>query len=439
MNDKNADTAATNDSISTLQAENEALRARLEGSVPARSGSSVRRFFAWVLAILAIVLITLAVNVGWAETVLLDTEAFVSTLGPLARDEAVAEALSITIGDAVVEATELEAAIAEALPEELAFIASPVAAATGTLVATAANELILTDAFATVWHTALRTAHGSLMVILTGDGAVVSEDGKVAIDLDTIAEPVFVAVSDKGFDLQALVGDDFTLGQIVVVENDALGSAQAAVQLLDMLGWFTLLLAIAAIAAAMLVANDRRRQVAILGFGTAISGLLNVVSLRFGRGLTVGSIGDEVNRSAGVAVWDTLVGSLTGALWALVFLALVIGLVAWFFGPGPRASRLRVAAGDGVDRWRGQSQESPTGPSLFFYTWRRPMEWGLLGVALLALLIMPTVTVMGVVLVILIGGFLVGAIELIAGPRAVADSVPDAEDSESVDAPERRT
>lgn len=439
MNDKNADTAATNDSISTLQAENEALRARLEGSVPARSGSSVRRFFAWVLAILAIVLITLAVNVGWAETVLLDTEAFVSTLGPLARDEAVAEALSITIGDAVVEATELEAAIAEALPEELAFIASPVAAATGTLVATAANELILTDAFATVWHTALRTAHGSLMVILTGDGAVVSEDGKVAIDLDTIAEPVFVAVSDKGFDLQALVGDDFTLGQIVVVENDALGSAQAAVQLLDMLGWFTLLLAIAAIAAAMLVANDRRRQVAILGFGTAISGLLNVVSLRFGRGLTVGSIGDEVNRSAGVAVWDTLVGSLTGALWALVFLALVIGLVAWFFGPGPRASRLRVAAGDGVDRWRGQSQESPTGLSLFFYTWRRPMEWGLLGVALLALLIMPTVTVMGVVLVILIGGFLVGAIELIAGPRAVADSVPDAEDSESVDAPERRT
>ena len=439
MNDKNADTAATNDSISTLQAENEALRARLEGSVPARSGSSVRRFFAWVLAILAIVLITLAVNVGWAETVLLDTEAFVSTLGPLARDEAVAEALSITIGDAVVEATELEAAIAEALPEELAFIASPVAAATGTLVATAANELILTDAFATVWHTALRTAHGSLMVILTGDGAVVSEDGKVAIDLDTIAEPVFVAVSDKGFELQALVGDDFTLGQIVLVENDALGSAQAAVQLLDMLGWFTLLLAIAAIAAAMLVANDRRRQVAILGFGTAISGLLNVVSLRFGRGLTVGSIGDEVNRSAGVAVWDTLVGSLTGALWALVFLALVIGLVAWFFGPGPRASRLRVAAGDGVDRWRGQSQESPTGLSLFFYTWRRPMEWGLLGVALLALLIMPTVTVMGVVLVILIGGFLVGAIELIAGPRAVADSVPDAEDSESVDAPERRT
>lgn len=439
MNDKNADTAATNASIASLQAENEALRSQLEESPPATSGSGVRRFFAWILAILAIVLVALAVNVGWAETVLLDTEAFVSTLGPLARDEAVAEALSATIGEAVVEATELEASIAEALPDELVFIASPVAAATGTLVATVANELILTDAFATVWHTALRTAHGSLMVLLTGEGAIVAEDGKVAIDLDTIAEPVFVAVSDKGFELEALVGDDFTLGQIVLVEHDALGSAQTAVQFLDTLGWLTALLAIAAIAAAMFVATDRRRQVAILGFGTAIAGVLNVVSLRFGRGLTVGSIGDEVNRSAGLAVWDTLVGSLTGTIWALVFLAFVIGLVAWFFGPGPRASRLRVAAGDGVDRWRGQSQETPTGLSLFFYTWRRPLEWGLLGVGLLVLLIMPTVSIIGVVLVVLTGGFLVGVIELIAGPQAVADSVPDAEDTESVDALERST
>ena len=100
--------------------------------------------------------------------------------------------------------------------------------------------------------------------------------------------------------------------------------------------------------AAILVAPDRRRQIAILGFGTAIALSIDLISLRLGRGLTVGAIGDDVNRSAGLAVWDALVGSLTNTIWAIAFLALVVGLAAWFFGPGPRAARLRIAAGDGV-------------------------------------------------------------------------------------------
>ncbi len=434
MNDKNADTAATNDSIASLQAENEALRSQLGGSAPAKSGSGVRRFFAWVLAILAIVLIALAVNVGWAETTILDTDAFVATLSPLAQDEAVAEALSTRIGDAVVEVTALEDSISAALPAEIAFIAGPVATATGSLVATVANELILTDAFLTVWNTALRVTHGSLMVILTGDGALLAEDGTVAIDLDTIAEPVIVAVSDRGLDIESLVGDDFSLGQIVLIEHDALGSAQDAARFLDMLGWVTVLLAIVAIVAAMLIAPDRRRQVAILGFGTAIAGMINLVSLRLGRGLTVGAIGSDVDRSAGLAVWDALAQNLISSIWALVFLALVIGMAAWFFGPGPRASRLRTAAGDGVDRWRGQSQEPPTGLSLFFYTWRRPLEWGILALGFLILLVMPLVSFAGAVLVVLIGAFLAGAVELIAGPQVIADTVPAETQSESVNA-----
>ncbi|MFV9672267.1 MAG: hypothetical protein ACNYZH_03490 [Acidimicrobiia bacterium] len=434
MNEENTDGAPTDDSVAALQAENKALRSQLEDNPPAKSGSGVRKFFAWVLAILAIVLTSLAVHIGWAETTLLDTEAFVSTLSPLAQDEAVAEALSVRIGDAVLEATELEASIAEALPEELVFIASPVAAGAGTLVAKVANEIILTDAFATVWHTALRVTHGSLMILLTSDGALVAEEGTVAIDLDTIAEPVIVAVSDRGLDIVALVGEDFTLGRIVLAESESLGSAQAAVAFLDMLGWITVLLAIAAIGAAILVAPDRRRQVAILGFGTAIAGVVNLISLRFGRGLTVGAIGNEVDSNAGIAVWDALVQDLISSIWALIFLALVAGLAAWFFGPGSRAVRLRAATGDGLDRWRGQSQEPPTGISLFFHTYRRPLEWATLGLGLLALLMTPAVSIAGVVLVVLLAGFLVGAIELIAGPQTVTDSSSDTRETESVDA-----
>jgi hypothetical protein len=429
--DQNQGAASDTEAMASLQSENEALRAQLDGNAPKKSGSGVRRFFSWVAAIIAIILIALAVNVGWAKTTLLDTDAFVATLSPLAQDEAVAEALSVQIGDAIVEATELEVAIAEALPEELAFVSAPVAAATGTLVAKVADEIILSDAFATVWATALRVAHTSLMFILTNDGAIDAEDGAVAIDLDTIAEPVIDAVSERGLDVEAIVGEDFTLGQITIVESDYLGEAQAAVSYIEMLGWITVLLAIIAIAVAIFIGPDRRRMAAILGFGTAIAGLINLISLRLGRGLTVGRIGDDTEQSAGIAVWDTVTGSLTSMLWGLVLLALIVGFAAWFVGPGPRATRLRNSAGDGVDRWRGTTQEPPTGLSLFFYKWRRPLEWGVVGIGIVVLLIMPLVTFASAIIVVLVAAAAIAGIELIAGPQAVVDEEPVDDDTDA--------
>lgn len=433
-NPKGTDTTSTDGSMASLQAENDALRAQLDGDAPKKSGSGVRRFFGWVAAIIAIILIALAVNVGWAKTTLLDTDAFVATLGPLASEEAVAEALSVQIGTAIVEATELEAAIAEALPEELTFVSAPVAAATGTLVATVAKEIILTDAFATVWNTALRVTHSSLMFVLTNDGAIVAEGGSVAIDLDTIAEPVIDAVTERGLDVEAIVGEDFTLGTITIVESDVLGVAQTSVAYLEALGWITVLLAIIAIGAAMLIAPDRRRMIAILGFGTAIGGLVNLISLRLGRGLTVGSIGDEVNRSAGLAVWDAVTGTLTSMLWALVLLAFIVGFAAWFIGPGSRATRLRGAAGDGVDRWRGTTQEPPSGLSLFFYKWRRPLEWGIVGLGLVVLLMMPIITFATAIIVVLVGAAAIAGIELVAGPQEIVDDEPADDDSDATPA-----
>lgn len=418
-NEQNTDAQSTAGSIAELQAENAALRAQLDGAAPKQSGSGFRRFSGWVFAIIAIILIALAVNVGWAKTILLDTESFVATLSPLAQEEAVAEALSIRIGDAIVEATELEAAIAEALPEELAFVSGPVAAASGTLVSRVASEIILTEAFATVWETALHATHSSVLFVLTNEGAVVAQDGTIAIDLDVIAEPVVDAVAERGLDVSALVGDDFSLGQITLVESEYLGQAQTAVGYLQAIGWITALLALFAIAIAILIGPDRRRMVAILGFGTAIAGLINLISLRLGRGLTVGSIGDEVDRSAGLSVWDTVTGSLTSTLRGLVFLAVIVGFVAWFVGPGARATRLRDAAGASIGRWRGTSQEPPTGLSLFFYKWRRPLEWGVVGVGLVVLLIMPLVSFASALIIVLVGAVIIAAIELIAGPRTI--------------------
>lgn len=410
---------STDDQIASLQAQNAELRARLDEHPPPVSGSGIRRFFGWVLAVVAVVLVVLSIVVGWAETTLLDTDRFVSTLSPLPQDEAVAAALSTRMGEAVVEALAVEDSIADALPAELALVAVPITDAVGGLVASTAQGIIRSDAFATAWSTAMRAAHSAVTVLVSGDGAVVAEEGTVAIDLDTIAEPVVSAVADRGFDIAALAGDDFTLGQIVLVESDALGWAQGAVRLLDALGWFTFLIAVAFIALAILVAPDRRRQTAILGFGASVGSVITLIVLRLSRRLTVGSSDDEVARSAGEAAWDLILRDLLSGLWAAVFIGIVVGLLAWLAGPSDRAGTVRRAAGHGIDRWRGEPRE-PTAVSRFFATWRRTIEWAVVGLGLVVLLVLPTISVATAILVVFVGAILIAVVEVFAGPRSTA-------------------
>jgi hypothetical protein len=412
---------STEHELEMLRAENEALRARIGDVEEEKGPSGFRRFAAWFLAIVAIFLISTAMLTGWAKSTLLDTETFVATLSPLPKDPAVAEALATRIGDAAVEATNLESAIAGKLPPELTIVAGPVADAAGNLVTAAADEVIQSDAFSAVWSTALRAAHKAVLVLVEGNGSIVADDGTVAIDLDQLAEPAIAAAADRGFDINTIAGDDYTLGSIVLVESDALGAAQSTVSLLNTLGWLTVLLALAAAAIALVVAPDRRRQLAILGFGTTIASILNLVTLRLGRGITVGSIPNDIDRSAAEATWDILLQSLRSSLWALALIGLLVGMGAWFFGPGRRATRVRESVGDGIDRRRGRAVEPPSDLSIFFASWRLPLEWGILGLALLAMMLLPTVTFGTALIVVLIVGVLIATVEIIAGPRTGPD------------------
>jgi hypothetical protein len=424
--DQTSSTEPTTDQAAALRAENEALRAQqaeLEAqlaatSPPEKKGSGIRRFFAGLLAILAIISIVLAVDAVWVQSTLDDTDTFVDTLAPLPSDDAVAEEVSIKIADGVVENTDLEAKIGEALPEELAFLATPIAGAVHDLTGAAAKTVIQTDAFGAVWNEANRVTHTAVSAVLNGnDGALEAEGGTVSINLDTIAAPVVEKLNESGLDLTSLVGEDFSLGSIELYEDDSLAAPQAAAQGIQTAGWLIPLIAILLIAAAIWVATDRRKMVTILGFGTAAGMLVMLVALRLSRRFTVGSIEDETSRAAGESAWDIVLRNLTGALWAVLFLGLVIGFIAWLAGPSDRAESWRTSINRGFASWRGPVPQSDrSGFSRFVAEWRRPLEWTIVGLGLLFLLLTPQLSLSLAVITVLVVALLVAGVELIAGP-----------------------
>jgi hypothetical protein len=421
------------DELAALRAENERLRsehatmqAQLAGSGAPndKKGSPVRTFFAWLFAILAIIALVVSVAAVWVQTTLDDQDRFVSTLEPLPQDDAVAAAVSVRIADGVVEATDVETAISSNLPPELSFAAGPLTEAVRELTVRASDTVIQTDAFTAVWNTATGAAQRATDAVLTGnDGALEAEGGAIAINLDTIAEPVVDRLSDSGLDLSSLVGEDFSLGSIELYEDEELAAAQEVAQAIDRAAWVFPLVALVLIIAAVLVAADRRRIVSILGFGTAIGMLLMLIALRISRLLLVNAIDDELNQDAAKAAWDIVLRYWTGALWAMAFLGLVVGIVAWLVGPSERAGRSRVTISGWFSRWREPTAEEPTGFTGFVYRYRRPIQWIIVALGIIVLLASP-LTLWLAVVVVLVVLLLVALVEIIAGPKRVQTQEP---------------
>jgi hypothetical protein len=233
--------------------------------------------------------------------------------------------------------------------EGLGFLATPLIATISDSVTEISYNVITSDGFTTVWKATLRATHRSASVILSGnDTAIVSEGGTVAIDLNEIADVVVARVETRGITLPNL---DIDLGEIVLYESDQLAAAQTVAASLDTAGWLVPLLALLLIAGALWAAPDRRRMTSFLGFGTAIGLLVLLSGLRTGRNVIFGGFENEISQRAGFVVWDTLVELLVQSAWAILVLALIVGVTAWAFGPSPRARRVVGWVKSTIGRW----------------------------------------------------------------------------------------
>ncbi|MCH8130852.1 MAG: hypothetical protein IIC70_13275, partial [Acidobacteria bacterium] len=139
--------------LAALKEENEALRAQLERQ------PMWRRVLAGVLAVLAVLALVVAADALWLKTTLEDEDQFVATFEGLPRHDAVAEAVSIRVASGIVETQEVQAFVADRLPDQLSVLAAPLTDSIEQLIARVANEVIQSDAVTTAWTVAPRGTH----------------------------------------------------------------------------------------------------------------------------------------------------------------------------------------------------------------------------------------------------------------------------------------
>ncbi len=402
--------------LEKLRAENIALKKELVTKKKPR-GSFWRSFLVWLLIVLACLTAFSGAIAVWVRTTTLDTNNFVNTVAPLFQEDAVAAVISKEAVDALFKEAKITKYLEDELPEDLKFIADPLSSGLESLAELAAKEIIASDQFQWVLKKMLRLVHSEAVGIIRGDTAVkLTEEGKVILDIGELLTNVRDQLVADGLGFLKDISIPESAGQIVLFQADDLGMVKGMVNLLDTLNWLLPLISLILFGAAILIAKDRRKALLGAGVGLAIAMALSLIVLRLARADLLGQIEDKGIHEAAAIIWNRVLSGLVGTNWGVLALGVLVAIGAAIAGPYDWAVSLRKKTAEMFKSWRERrkSGDKADGP---FGTFISAHAGGLriagAAVAIIVLLLLPTLSALAVVITAVIYVIYLGAIELL--------------------------
>ena len=386
-----------------------------------------------ILVVLAVVLAPLSVTSVWANRVISDTDQYVKTVEPLVHDPAVQAVLTDEVTTAVLDNIDVEGVTKEALTAlaKQRGVSADVSAVIPGLQAALVNgvngfvhdqvaKFIASDQFAQVWDQVNRAAHAQMVRLLSGEqgGAVTAQGDTVTLNLGPIIAQVKAALVNQGFSLADKIP---TVNKtFVLVQSSSVTHAQGAYKLLEKLGVWLPIIALALLIGGVALARDRRRALLLGGLGLAAAMILLGGALAVARTWYVNETpGNVLTPDAAGSVFDTLVRFLRSSLRAVGVLGLVLAFAAFISGPSTAAVGTRRGFTQGIGSLRGSAEAAgwQTGRvGTWTYTHRRALRLtaAVLGGVVLMFWNQPTAgVVVGVALVVLL---VLAVIEFVGRP-----------------------
>ena len=358
-----------------LRARVAELEAELESKVPRPPGEAARRSPWWavasaVLLSLACLLAPLSVAAVWASTQISDTDRYVQTVAPLADDPAVQQAIADEVTQAVLEAidveslsTELLTALAqqENMPPRLGALlpglAAPISNGVESFTRDQVGRFVASPQFATLWEQVNRVAHEQIVTLLegTGGGAVSAQGDQITLNLGPVIAAVKERLVARGFSVASRI--PAIERSFVLVKSGSISDAQAYYRLLNTLGTWLPVVAVALFAGGVFLARDRRRALLRGSLGFVAGMIVLGLGLALGRTFYLSAVPpDLLSREAAGTIFDTLVRFLRSGLRAVAVLGLVLALAAFVTGPSSAAVRTRRFLEHGIGSARGGAE-----------------------------------------------------------------------------------
>lgn len=335
--------------LEALQAEVDELRrqvAETEATQEAQRHRG-RAVAVGLLIVLGCLVLAVANLASWLRGTVLDTDDWVSAVGPLSRNEVIVNTLSGYVVAEVFNTIDVEQVAQQVLPEEVSFLSKPLTNALQDAVRDAVAAVIMSDQFNGIWVTVNRAAHGLVMGVLRFDGTVVStQGGELTLDLSGLFKGIQTSLGLEGLDLF----DEEGAGKFVLLQSHQVGAVQQALSSLNAVGLILPWVALAILVIAWLLSLTRRRTLLWIGVGVAISMVLSLLLLALAQPAVLAAIADPLVRTLIGEVWDTVIRGLIVQTILLLVVGLLVAAGAALAGPHPRAVAFRAGARDQIAR-----------------------------------------------------------------------------------------
>jgi hypothetical protein len=389
--------------------ENDALQeSEAKGNMSPAKGPLWRRITSWVLVVLACLLAVVSVVVVFARNQLLNTDAYVSTMAPLATDPAIQTQVATRVSQELIARTNLNRQVKSALPDKAGFLATPITSQVQNATYSITLKLVQSPKFEQLWIAANRASHKQLVAVLTGssNGAVSTKDGKITVDLSKVEATVKQNLDAKGITVFDKVPAAKALNFVLFQSKD-LVRIQRLVNFLNKLAIVLPIITLLFFAGAVVLARNRRKGLVRATTGLAMSMALVLVLIAVGRNHYVTGLKPPQSPAAAAAVIDTVTATLRDTLRIILIVAALVAIGAVMAG------NAWVRGKVGEMRKPGWATAGPVHDFVALH--RKALQWSALALGLLILVLWSNPTTLVAVVVVLVTLVVVGLVGLFTG------------------------
>ncbi len=355
-----ADAAGGAESGAEAQAQVETETPPAPGTTKVRRGHLPRRISAWVLVVLASILIPVSVISVWAIRTVTDTDQYVSTMAPLARNPVIVDHLASRATDVLFSTHVVQNKVTDALPPKAKPLVTPIVNEVHTYVDGLAVKFFSSPKFGQLWDALNRRSHTAVINIVTGKETPLqkklAKGGAIILNLSPALNKVIAAADAHGvtiFNPLKTVASSNRGLEFTVVTQQQVSKFSGAFNLIVKLKWIIPIVALVLAILSVVIAMERRKTLLRLAIGVALFTLLILAGLSLGRITFLNHAGGSgFDTNAAGAIWDTVLRFLkTDLRWTLLVVVLV-AFGAWVAGPGRYAVWIRSTCAKG-GRWVG--------------------------------------------------------------------------------------
>lgn len=283
-----------------------------------------RRIAVWTLIIGATVIAFVATLTVWVQRQVLDNNTWTTTSRQLIEDPQVQQSLSVYLVNQLYANVDVAAALRQRLPPSLDSLAAPISAALREPAANTVALALTRPRIQNLWVQATSTAHQRLVNVLrneTGEG-IDTGNGVVTVQLGTLLKRM---ADELGLPASVAEKVPEDAGTIVIMRSSSLKGAQDAVQGIDVLSRWLLILVLGMYAAAGYIARGERRiAIRRIGWSLVGVGIALLVARKLIGNYVINSLTDPPYRGLGHHVWAIGTAILGEIGWATVLYGLLL-------------------------------------------------------------------------------------------------------------------